>query len=266
MAKRKPAKRGWIKPEGMSKKMAEEVLAGKICGARRFNKDPWDKDADFCHARPAQNSREQRPHPPYRCRLHGGATKEVNRNFKLGNKFALKHGIYSDVIMPEEENIYNAINADDVDEEIKICKIRLRRALVMELRQKKLLDKGKEGDDEIKAGMHLKEASKKVYVEKLGKEAKRSRAETTEVRASVNYARNVKDISNELYKFFQVKALQNQQGNNMSDHDRAKRVQEEIRKIEASIEEIEVAVEGAGVAVPSTPDEPIDPPEEKDDE
>lgn len=254
LAKRKAAKKGWVKPEGMSKKMAEEVLAGKICGAKRCN-TPGTQDKHFCRKPPTLHARETFSQPPYRCKFHGGA-KGARKNFEKGHDKSMRHGIYSDAILPGEEKFYASLKVGNVDEEIRMCKLRLRRAMIMEARQRALIEKGKEGDQEIKDSMHLKESSKKIFVEKDGdgKKPKKSKAETTEVRANVNYSRAIKDISNELYKFEQIRAMQLQAGSGESDHDRAKRVQEEIKKIRASIEVVEAAaIEGDGTVEPTKP-------------
>lgn len=252
MAKRKFKKKGWIKPDGMSKKMGEEVLAGKICGAKRC-KMPGTEDAHFCRQKPCKISRETREQPPYRCARHGGATGNKT-HFKPGHKINVTHGLYTDAMDPEEWEIHDKLQVGNVDAEIKMCKMRLRRAMVMEWRQRKMLDAGKTGDDESKESSYLKETSKKVFTEmdEAGKKIGESRVELAEVRAHVNYSRAVKDITNELYKLEQIRTLQLQAGSGESDHDRAKRVQAEIAKIKASIEVVEATIvdgDGAGEAI-----------------
>jgi len=262
VARRKYKKRGWIKPEGMSKEMAERVLAGKICGARR-NRQPGTEDSHFCTLPPALNSREQRPHPPYRCKHHSGAIKESDRGFKPGNKIGLKHGIYSDAMEPEEKEAYEEMKSGGIEQEIAICRMRLRRAMVMELRQKRIIEKGKAGDEELAQSSYLKESSTKK-IEETGSTGFKSRAETAEVRMNVNYSAAVKDISNELYKYYQIQMMMQQTGNNLSDQERAKRVQEEIKKIEDSISEIEVAIEPEAPEEPAAPEEVEEPAESED--
>lgn len=250
MAKKPRQSPGWRKPEGMSKEFGEKVLAGKYCGARR-NRMPGTEDAHFCHHPPSKMDREKRQQPPYRCRLHGGETKN-RKEFKRGHKVNTTHGIYTDAVLPGEEEFYASLQAGNVDEEIRMCKLRLRRAMIMETRQRQLLEKGKAGDQELKDSMYLKESSKKMFVETDGsgardengklKNVKKSKAETVEVRTTVDYSRAIKDISNELYKFEQIRTMQLQAGSGESDHDRAKRVQAEIAKIKASIEVVEATI------------------------
>jgi hypothetical protein len=67
--------------------------------------------------------------PNGRCRMHGGIVRpERNRNqFAKGNKASVKHGLYSDRIFDDEKRIYPAIEVGNLDEEIKMLKIKLRR-------------------------------------------------------------------------------------------------------------------------------------------
>jgi len=63
--------------------------------------------------------------PNGRCRLHGGKSYQIK-----GNKHAMKHGIYADGLTDEEKEIQDKIQVDDLEDEIRLCKLRIRRAMV----------------------------------------------------------------------------------------------------------------------------------------
>jgi hypothetical protein len=56
-----------------------------------------------------------------RCKLHGGATPKGTK----GNRV---HGIYAAALSPEEQDLWAEIQIGNVDDEIRLCKIRVRRA------------------------------------------------------------------------------------------------------------------------------------------
>lgn len=66
--------------------------------------------------------------PNGRCRMHGG----TNTGAPKGNENALKHGIYSRRLTDEEITIAGDIKLGTLDEEIRLYRIRLRRALEAE--------------------------------------------------------------------------------------------------------------------------------------
>ena len=63
--------------------------------------------------------------PNGRCKLHGGASTGVPK----GNKNSLKHGIYSKTLRGDEVELWHKININGVDDELRIAKIQLMRAL-----------------------------------------------------------------------------------------------------------------------------------------
>ena len=69
-----------------------------------------------CKAPPMENGR---------CRVHGGPSTGAPK----GNTNALKHGIYSKHFTDEELEIAEKIELGDVSNELRLCRIRLRRAL-----------------------------------------------------------------------------------------------------------------------------------------
>src|SRR5450755_397714 len=60
-----------------------------------------------------------------RCRTHGGAsTGPKNPNTKTN---ALKHGFYSEALLPEERALYDAAAVGDIEAEIRLAKVKLFR-------------------------------------------------------------------------------------------------------------------------------------------
>ncbi len=79
----------------------------------------------FCGAKTRQGTPcKNGAMPNGRCRMHGG--KSVSQ---WGNKKAVKHGIYETGLTKEEKKIYDKIPIDTVEDEIRLCKLRIRRAL-----------------------------------------------------------------------------------------------------------------------------------------
>jgi hypothetical protein len=57
-----------------------------------------------------------------RCRLHGGKSLETNKN-------AVKHGIYRKTLSDEEQALWAEIQIGSVDDEIRMMKVMLNRAI-----------------------------------------------------------------------------------------------------------------------------------------
>jgi hypothetical protein len=87
--------------------------------------------ADKCGAKTRAGGRCRKPKMPNgRCRFHGGmSTGPKVPNTRLN---AFKLGLYSKQLLPEEVSIYRAIKLGNVDEELSLTRIRLRRALIAE--------------------------------------------------------------------------------------------------------------------------------------
>lgn len=84
----------------------------KECGART-------RAGGNCRAPAAKNGR---------CKLHGGKSIGTPR----GSQNALTHGIYSSFLTHEENEIAHSLKLGDIDDEIRLTKIRLMRALKRE--------------------------------------------------------------------------------------------------------------------------------------
>jgi len=83
---------------------------GSLCGAR------IKKSTKFC-SKPAK--------PNGRCHLHGG---NVKNEIQPGEKIALTHGLYSQGYYEDELDLYHDIPVGDLADEIRMAKIKLRRA------------------------------------------------------------------------------------------------------------------------------------------
>jgi hypothetical protein len=77
-----------------------------------------------CGARNRQGEPCQRPplKGKTRCKLHGGATPK-------GLKNAVKHGIYRKTLSDEEQDMWAEIQIGSVDDEIRMMKVMLNRAI-----------------------------------------------------------------------------------------------------------------------------------------
>lgn len=82
-----------------------------LCGAKTRSGEPCKR-----HAVPGSA----------RCKLHGGAASKANK----GNQSARKHGIYSDTLTVDEHGLWDDICIGTLDDDIKIAKLQLRRALL----------------------------------------------------------------------------------------------------------------------------------------
>lgn len=84
----------------------------RICGAKT-------RQGGICRNNPMESGR---------CRLHGGASKGAPK----GNQNARKHGLYSEYFTEEEAKTLDTVELGKVDDELKLCRIKLRRWLKFE--------------------------------------------------------------------------------------------------------------------------------------
>ena len=96
-------------------------MSKDICGAKT-------RAGSKCNTRPMLNGR---------CRMHGGTNKG---NAAIGNTLAVKHGIYSKRMTPEEIEQANTFTLGDLDDELRLTKIRLIRVLEAENQQNNQLE------------------------------------------------------------------------------------------------------------------------------
>ena len=134
---------------------------------------------------------------PHRCKFHGGCT-----GAKPGNTNALAHGIYSDALMEGESEIYDAIPVGDFTHEIRITKLRLRRALKAERRQQVLLSSG-----------DAEECQKALVLESTGTDSERvgdgqsKVVKKNVVRRATDFGAVIHNLVNQLVKLENQRAL-----------------------------------------------------------
>jgi hypothetical protein len=87
--------------------------------------------ADKCGAKTRAGGRCRKPSMPNgRCRYHGGmSTGPKVPNTRLN---AFKNGIYTHQVLPEEMVLADSMRLGDIDDEIIIMRLRLRRAMAAE--------------------------------------------------------------------------------------------------------------------------------------
>lgn len=61
-----------------------------------------------------------------RCRMHGGKATVTHK----GNQNARTHGIYSDAIDPNEQELWEQVEIGNLDNAIRIAHLQLRRAMI----------------------------------------------------------------------------------------------------------------------------------------
>ena len=141
----------WEPPEGMPTEIVKGVRAGKMCGSKKNR-------GGFCKSPPA--ARNKGKPIPRRCKLHGGH----NPGAPKGNKNNLKHGVYSRALLDDDERaLYETLVVNSMDDEIRMMKIRLHRAL-REERKQQLATNGE------LAKMHRPRTSESTTVEELSEE------------------------------------------------------------------------------------------------
>jgi hypothetical protein len=85
----------------------------KTCGAKTRGGQP-------CKRPPMQGKT--------RCKLHGGASTGAPK----GNKNGLKHGLYAQYLDDEQRANFDAARVGDLDDEIRLMRVRLARAVKIE--------------------------------------------------------------------------------------------------------------------------------------
>jgi len=138
----------WTPPQDMPPEQVAACLAGKMCGARI--KHPTTHR--YCRQGPAPGQTGGMPH---RCRRHGGCGGPPP-----GTRNALKHGVYCEVLLPGEEDLYEELSVGDLTHEIKITKLRLMRAYKAERSQQQLLHSASAVDQD--KALQLESSSKRL--------------------------------------------------------------------------------------------------------
>lgn len=106
-----------------------------------------------------------------RCNLHGGKTPKGQRN-------ALKHGIYAVGIREDEKELWEDIPIGTLDDELRLARLQLRRALEAQRRADEAAADGRPVE-----GLELTEVSRAKSDKKLSLSEKRTRPD---YRAEIN--------------------------------------------------------------------------------
>ena len=154
-----------------------------------------------------------------RCKYHGGATPKGQRN-------NLKHGIYANCLFDndkdfgDEKKIWTDLDINTLEDEIRLCKLRLRRAAIM---QKKIHEQ-----QEAMAAMELDE----VQVDSTGK-GDDSKQKGTKKFKRTNYERILNDIMLRLTNLIATQAGLN--NDDIDPKEKAKQIKDAILAMEDSV-------------------------------
>ena len=87
--------------------------------------------ADHCGAKTRSGGKcRGMPMPNGRCRMHGGGS--TGPKIPNSARNAIKHGIYASFLTDEEVELTQQIKLGSVEDELRLARIRLRRALAAE--------------------------------------------------------------------------------------------------------------------------------------
>jgi hypothetical protein len=124
------------------------------------------KNYATCDAKTRAGGKCQRPagwgtdHPGEgRCKLHGGCVP----GGPPGNKKSVRHGIYSQGLHESEREAWENIEVGSIDDEIKVLKIQLRRAVIAQRlheEYQKRLAQGKDDDEVVRELAEIAEISR----------------------------------------------------------------------------------------------------------
>lgn len=185
----------WRAPEDMPLDLVELVRAGRACGAKKRS------GPGYCRYAPVPGQAEMGRQVPHRCKFHGGLSPGAPK----GNKNALKHGVYTTALMDGEEEILARTEVDALDDEIRITKVRLRRALVEErIQREAALEDDPGALEEVMEVRETQDSSEQKGREEGGPDELKIRTSTT--RGLRNAEVMVNAIVNQLVKLTQAKA------------------------------------------------------------
>lgn len=125
-----PRTRRWDPPVDMPDWQVLAVAEGRMCGHRLY-RVPARGGTPYCVARP--DSESLHATLPARCRFHGCA----NKSYTAPQEVGMRHGIYSDALLPGEEEAASdgKLAGSGLSAEITMMRLRLRRALAAESKQ-----------------------------------------------------------------------------------------------------------------------------------
>jgi len=208
----------WKPPKDMPKDQVKAVLKGWQCGAKKKG------GKGYCKMKPIAGQVGQLPH---RCKFHGGASP----GGPAGNLNAFKYGIYTNRVLPGEEDMAEHIRKQDltVSDEILIMKLRLNRAIRARDDQEKLMREGtiKEQQD----GMILD----RIASEK-GMGAQGPVNKTSVEKKFVDYEREIHNLTNRIHKLVNQEAIL-RGGEGAPPEERARQANAALKAFEDSLEQ-----------------------------
>ena len=213
----KTQRKKWVPPDGMPNELARLVAKGKTCGAKLSN-------GKFCTRIPYPGQAEKGKPLPYRCPGHGGKFEGVKDWNRIG-----KFGPYADAILPGEEKLFETLESDSLDREIRLLKLRLTRAMRAEADQWELLH----CDDPERAQEAFKE-TEKTRRTKIGGLVGRAEEERTSVKKPPDYSRLVHSIVNELVRVMALN-IELKGEESLSRSDQTALTREAIKEAKASL-------------------------------
>lgn len=223
----RPGKKGlqaWCAPEDMPDNIVVQVLAGKMCGARTRSKNAHTK---YCKNSQVIRPKDPNKPPPWRCKYHGGGSTGPATDAKPN----FSHGLYSNAILPGEEEIYERICEGKLDDEIKITKLRLIRALTAEARVEQKI--AEEEDIESEMVCETIENSE-------GWNSEGPIGGTKKTKKLPNYHRIINDIISSLIKLENQRyVMEGGQGNALTPEERAARARAFLREAKRTVGSIE---------------------------
>ena len=151
----------------------------------------------------------------------------------LGNLNSLKHGLYSDALLPGEGLLYESTEVGKLDHEIKITKLRLRRAYIAERQQQELLA----SDDAREQQKALALDSTDTDTERVGF-AEGKITSTKVIRRTTDFGRAIHNLIGQLTR------LENQRvlmlgGNELDAAEKARLAREVLRQLNAGLDDSE---------------------------
>jgi hypothetical protein len=169
--------------------------------------------------------------------LHGGRSLGA----QAGNQHGLRHGIYADALTESEHTIYDDVLVGDLVHEIKITKLRLRRAFIAERKQHELLANE---DPKIRGEALILEStdttSEPVAAEN-DKPASSRIVNSRVVRKATDFSEIINRLINQLVKLEGQRSLM-QSGEGLSADERARLAREAVELLNAELD-AEEAVE-----------------------
>ena len=208
-SKKTGLKYGYKFPDDMPANQAKSVKLGRQCGAARST-------GGYCKQSPVPGQTGGLPH---RCKHHGGASTGAPE----GNDNAFKHGVYSALIKPGEEELFEGMKAGDLEHDIKITKLRLYRALMA---------KAKQEDDLSVLG--VSEQQDALVLDQVFQESGKGGKKVSVTKKRVDFDRNINMIINQLCKLENQRTQTMAVSNDLSPKEKAQMAIDVVKEFRAA--------------------------------